>query len=106
MRESEGDDLPGIGRVGEDFLVARHRGVEADLSDRVSGGAKAEAFQNGPVGQHQKRRGFGFSPSPRFVGFRLGHGLLLAYYSVRGKGRCDSAPSRVIALKLMQKIRG
>jgi hypothetical protein len=33
MREGEGDDLPGIGRVGQDFLIAGHRGVEADLAD-------------------------------------------------------------------------
>src|SRR5262245_17335502 len=103
MRERERDDLPGIGRVGEDLLVARHRGVEADLADRMSGRAQPEAFQDGPVGQHQKRRGFGFVPSPRFVGFRLGHGLLLAYYRVRGKGPPDSAPSRVIALNLRKK---
>ena len=35
MREGEGDDLPGIGGVGEDLLVAGHGGVEADLADRV-----------------------------------------------------------------------
>ena len=33
MREGEGDDLAGIGRVGEDFLVAGQRGVEADFGD-------------------------------------------------------------------------
>jgi len=38
MREGESDDLPGIGRVGEDLLVARHRGVEADLADGGAGG--------------------------------------------------------------------
>ncbi len=53
MREGEGDDLPGIGGIGEDLLIARHRGVEADLADRVPGRAQSEAFQNGPVGQHQ-----------------------------------------------------
>ena len=36
MREGEGDDLPGIGRIGEDFLIAGHRGVEADLADRLA----------------------------------------------------------------------
>src|SRR6267378_1391827 len=44
MRKREGDDLARIGRVGEDFLVARHGGIEADLADRVPGGAKAVAL--------------------------------------------------------------
>jgi hypothetical protein len=34
MGKREGDDLAGIGRVGHDFLIAGHRGVEADLADR------------------------------------------------------------------------
>ena len=34
MREGEGDDLAGIGRVGQRLLVAGHAGVEADLADR------------------------------------------------------------------------
>ena len=52
----EGDDLPGIGRVGEDLLIARHGGVEADLADRVAGRAEAKALEHRAVGQHQKRR--------------------------------------------------
>jgi hypothetical protein len=31
MGEGEGHDLPGIGGVGHDLLIARHRGVEAQL---------------------------------------------------------------------------
>ena len=34
MRKGEGDDLSGVGRVGQDFLIPGHRGVEADLTDR------------------------------------------------------------------------
>ena len=63
MREGEGDDLPGIGRIGEDLLVAGHRGVEADLADRLAGGAEADAFEHGAVGQHQEGRGFGLGPA-------------------------------------------
>ncbi|NJO35952.1 MAG: hypothetical protein HC869_25630 [Rhodospirillales bacterium] len=37
MREGERDDLPGVGGVREDLLVARHGGVEADLADGLSG---------------------------------------------------------------------
>ena len=63
MREGEGDDLPGIGGVGEDFLVAGHRGVEADFADRVAGGAEAEAFENGAVGEHEEGGRYGFRPA-------------------------------------------
>ena len=93
MREGEGDDLPGIGGVGEDLLIAGHGGIEADLADRGAGGAEAEAFQHGPVGQHQKRRRLGLCPSSGGSSFRLlGHGLLVAYYSERGKGPPGAAP--------------
>jgi uncharacterized protein YqeY len=54
--KGEGDDLPGIGRIGQNFFIAGHRGVEADLAHRMAGGAEAEAFEHGAVGQHQKRR--------------------------------------------------
>ena len=100
VREGEGDDLPGIRGVGEDLLIAGHGGVEADLADRGAGGAQAEALQHGPVGQHQKRRRLGLSPSlagsPGAGGrFRLGHGHLVAYYSVRSKGPPSAAPRQV-----------
>ena len=60
--EREGDDLPGVGGVGEDLLIAGHGGIEADLAGRFARGAQALAFQHGPVGQHQKRRRLGLSP--------------------------------------------
>jgi len=47
MRESEGDDLPGIGGIGEDLLVAGHRGVEADFADGMAGGAEARSLEHG-----------------------------------------------------------
>jgi len=37
--EGEGDDLGGVGRIGQDFLVAGHCCVEADLADRRAGRA-------------------------------------------------------------------
>ena len=55
MREGEGDDLSRIGGIGQDLLVAGHRGVEAHLADRMAGGAEAEAFEHGAVGQHEER---------------------------------------------------
>ena len=32
LRRRHRDDLPGVGRVGQDFLVAGHAGVEDDLA--------------------------------------------------------------------------
>ncbi len=52
MREGEGDDLAGIGRVGEDLLITGHGGIEAHFAGGGAGGPEAEAFQNGAVGQH------------------------------------------------------
>ncbi len=37
VRVGQRDDLAGIGRVGQDLLVARHRGVEHDLAGRDAG---------------------------------------------------------------------
>ena len=65
MRKREGDDLPGIGRIGEDFLIAGHGGIEADLADGVAGRAKTEAFEHGAVGQHQERRRRGLVPEAK-----------------------------------------
>ena len=103
MREGEGDDLPGIGRVGEDFLVTRHGGVEADLADRVSGRAEARSLRARFRRPAPKARSAWAQPklarSPGGGGFRLGHGLLLAYYSVRGKGPPGAAPKRLKSVR-------
>ena len=56
MREGEGDDLPGVGRIGEDFLVAGHGGVEADFAHRFALGTDADALDHRAIGQHQKGR--------------------------------------------------
>ena len=63
MREGEGDDLSGIGGIGEDFLVAGHGGVEADFAHRMAGGAEAKSFEHGAVGEHQQRRRHGLRPA-------------------------------------------
>src|SRR5580700_7046968 len=62
MGEGEGDDLARIGRIGEDLLVAGHRGVEADFAHRLSGGAEADAFEHRAVGEHEQRRRLGILP--------------------------------------------
>src|SRR6516165_7882444 len=63
MREGEGDDLPGIGRIGQDLLIASHRGIEADLADRVPRGAEALSFEYGAVGKDEERSRFGLNPA-------------------------------------------
>ena len=62
MRKSEGDELPGIRRIGENLLITGHRGIEADFADRIAFGAEAKAFQNGAVSQHQDRGRFLIRP--------------------------------------------
>ena len=62
MREGEGDELPGIGGIGEDLLIAGHRGVEADLADGVAFRAEAKAFQHGAIGKHEERGRFVVRP--------------------------------------------
>ena len=56
MGEGEGDDLPGIRRVGQDLLIAGHGGVEAHLADGDAGRARALALDHGAVGEHEQRR--------------------------------------------------
>ena len=56
MRKGEGDDLPGIRRIGQDLLIAGHGGVEADFADRYAGRARAIALDDSAVGKHEQRR--------------------------------------------------
>ena len=62
MREGEGDELPGIGGIGEDLLIAGHRGVEADFADRLAFRAEAETLQHGAIGKHEERGRFVIRP--------------------------------------------
>src|SRR5690606_20518149 len=56
MGKGEGDDLAGIGRTGEDFLVARHRGVETDLADRCPFGPQTMTPEHRTIRQHHDAR--------------------------------------------------
>ena len=53
MREGERDDLTGVGRISQDFLIARHRGIEAHLTDRVPARPDAKAFEYRSIGKHE-----------------------------------------------------
>ena len=56
MREGEGDNLGGVGRIGEDFLIAGERGVETQLAQHRLRRAGAAAPEHRPVIQKQARR--------------------------------------------------
>ena len=77
MREGEGDDLPGVGRVGHHFLIAGHGGVEAQFPDRLALCAEAPAPDDPPVGEDNDRGGAlglgcGGGGARAWVGHRLG----------------------------------
>ena len=55
MRECEGHQLPGIRRVGENFLVTGHRGVEHHFTAGLTFCADAAAMKDGSVFQRQNR---------------------------------------------------
>ena len=50
MGKSERDDLTGVGRIGENFLIAGDGGVEANFAERVADGADACTPKQGSVG--------------------------------------------------------
>ncbi len=57
VREREGDDLPGVGRIGQDLLIAGDRGVEANFADRADGGAEAASPEHRAVAENQRAGG-------------------------------------------------
>ena len=57
VRVRQRDDLPAVAGVGQDFLVAGHRGVEHHFADRVAGGADRGADEGGSV--REGKQGFG-----------------------------------------------
>ena len=71
VREGEGDDLPGVGGVGQDLLIAGHRRVEADLADGLAGRADAVTLDRGAVGEHEERGRLGVGPA---LGIPVAHG--------------------------------
>ena len=57
VRISQSDHLAGIGRIGQNFLIAGHRGIEHHLSDCVAVRADGVALKHRAIGQRQD--GFG-----------------------------------------------
>ena len=62
MGEGEGDELAGVGGIGEDLLIPGHRGVEADLADGMAFGPQAKTFQHRAIGKHEQRGRFVVRP--------------------------------------------
>ena len=56
MGESESDDLPGIARVRHAFLIASHRGIEADFAYARAFCAEAPAPNTCAIRQNQYAR--------------------------------------------------
>jgi hypothetical protein len=53
VRESEGDDLASVERIGEDLLVSGHRGIETHLTQRLTERAEALSLKHRAVLQDQ-----------------------------------------------------
>ena len=85
MGEGEGDDLAGIGGVGEDFLIAGHGGVEADFAHGLAFGAKALAFDDGAIGEDEEAGDAGLVPITESLAW-FGLGLFRAgHHGISGK---------------------
>jgi len=54
LRIGQRNDLAAIARVGQDFLIPRHRGVEHDLADRAANRADTLAVENRSVGKRKE----------------------------------------------------
>ena len=55
MGISQGDDLFGVGGIGEDFLIPGHGGIEYHFADRMAGGSDGTALEEGTVSQDEDR---------------------------------------------------
>ena len=75
MGESEGDDLAGVGRVGENFLVSGHRGVETHFAHCRAGGADAEGLDRQSVGEDEESRRLASAPPGDLAAGRIGNRL-------------------------------
>ncbi len=71
FRGREGDDLSGVGGVGQNLLIAAHPRVENDFPEPVVQVAESDAVKDGPVRQRQK--GFPFPFRRPLFKIRLSH---------------------------------
>ena len=54
----EGDELSGVGRVGQYLLISAHAGVEHDFAQRVLFRAERDAVEDRSIVQRKERRPF------------------------------------------------
>ena len=85
VRKGEGQDLAHVGRVGQDFLIAGHGGVEDHLAERRAYSTAAEALQDGSV----RERDYAGDAREEC----RGHGALSITESRRANGAFASEPS-------------
>ncbi len=55
MGDRESDDLASVRRVGENFLIAGHGGIETDFAGGRARGTQAVAFDHRAIGEHEAR---------------------------------------------------
>ena len=55
VRESKGDDLPGVGRVGQYLLITGDGSVKTNLTNSCSNRAHTLPLQYGSIRKHQNR---------------------------------------------------
>ena len=76
VRKGEGDDLPGIGWIGEDFLITRHRRVETDFADGRARGAEPKPFEHHAIRQNEEGGRAGLPPKWNSLLLLAGHAPL------------------------------
>ncbi len=70
VRGGHHDDLPRVGGVRQDLLVAGHAGVEHDLAERLSLGPEPESPEGRPVLEDEQRLGTARAGGGHRCGFR------------------------------------
>ena len=63
----QGYDLPAVGGIGEDLLVAGHRGIEDDFTDGLAVSTNGSALENGAILQSQYSRRIQMQTSVRYL---------------------------------------
>src|SRR5712691_7250761 len=75
------DDLPSVRRIGEDLLVAGHRGVEDDLAGRLAARAEGLARERAAVAQDEDRARHGRTAFPPTI---VSHGAPVSIQPAKG----------------------
>ena len=71
FRGGESDDLPCVGWIGQDFLIAAHAGVEDDFPHLVGWGAEGHPVEDGSVRKGEERLPFPLRLPFRFQDFKI-----------------------------------